>query len=413
MKRLLVNLGPLVHLSGNGPIAGDLTDETSHVLPAGMAILVNEHVIERIGHEGDLIEEYQGTETIDLEGKAVIPGLVDAHTHLLWAGDRSREISWKHQGMSYRQIADKGGGIAYTVEQTRNLPGSELAKIGIKRMEEALRNGTTHLEAKSGYGLSTESELKLLEIAESISAVDNLPSLDLTWMGAHAAPPGEKIESYYESVISDQLPNVIEQGIARSVDVFCEPGWFSIEQSEELLKESKKNGLDLRIHIDEFEDGGGGDLAAELKVQTADHAHHTKLDTRINMANANVMTGFLPGTPYSMGEPYPDFHECIANNVQWSIATDFNPNCRTLSLPFVASILVQRNEITPITALAACTRNSAQTTPHPSGLVHGQICEGGIANLNIVDGPYWEAWCVQPGHSPFSATMLEGKMIYH
>ena len=98
-----------------------------------------------------------------------------------------------------------------------------------------------------------------------------------------------------------QLPNVIEQGIARSVDVFCEPGWFSIEQSEELLKESKKNGLDLRIHIDEFEDGGGGDLAAELKVQTADHAHHTKLDTRINMANANVMTGFLPGTPYSMG----------------------------------------------------------------------------------------------------------------
>ena len=161
MKRLLVNLGPLVHLSGNGPIAGDLTDETSHVLPAGMAILVNEHVIERIGHEGDLIEEYQGIETIDLEGKAVIPGLVDAHTHLLWAGDRSREISWKLQGMSYRQIADKGGGIAHTVEQTRNLPGSELAKIGIKRMEEALRNGTTHLEAKSGYGLSTESELKL------------------------------------------------------------------------------------------------------------------------------------------------------------------------------------------------------------------------------------------------------------
>ena len=110
---------------------------------------------------------------------------------------------------------------------------------------------------------------------------------------------------------------------------------------------------------------------------------------------------------------FSDFHECIANNVQWSIATDFNPNSRTLSLPFIASILVQRNEITPITALAACTRNSAHTTPHPSGLQHGQICEGGIANLNIIDGHYWEAWCVQPGHSPFSATMLEGKMIYH
>ena len=167
------------------------------------------------------------------------------------------------------------------------------------------------------------------------------------------------------------------------------------------------------MHIDEFEDGGGGELAAEMRVQTADHAHYTNDEARISMCNAGVNTGFLPGTPYSMGAEYPPFKKCIENEWVWSIATDFNPNCRTLSLPFIASVLVQRNEISPITTLAACTRNSAETTPHPSGLVHGQIIEGGIANLNIVDGPWWEGWCLQPGHSPFAATMLEGELIFH
>ena len=148
-------------------------------------------------------------------------------------------------------------------------------------------------------------------------------------------------------------------------------------------------------------------------MSTADHAHYTNDEARAAMHSAGVNTGFLPGTPYSMGEDYPPFSMCLENEWAWTIASDFNPNCRTLSLPFIGSILVQRNEISPIVALAACTRNSALTTPHPSGLVHGQIKEGGIANLNIIDGPWWESWCLQPGHSPFAATMLEGELIYH
>ena len=169
----------------------------------------------------------------------------------------------------------------------------------------------------------------------------------------------------------------------------------------------------MRIHIDECVDGGGGELAADLKVSTADHAHYTNDDSRMAMSDAGVNTGFLPGTPYSMGEDYPPFQKCLENNWAWSVATDFNPNCRTLSLPFIGSLLVQRNDISPITALVACSRNSAETTPHPSGLTHGQIVEGGIANLNIVDGPWWQGWCLQPGHSPFAATMLEGELIFH
>ena len=413
MQRLLTNAGPIAHLAGSGPIRGHIHDESALVSDVGLAILVEDHIIRKIAETEDLKAEFSSAEVIDLEGNAVIPGLVDSHTHLLWAGDRSREVSWRQRGLTYRQISDKGGGIGATVIPTRKSSDSELAHLGIERMREALRNGTTHMEAKSGYGLNTETELRLLTIAESISAVQGLPSLDLTWLGAHAAPPSSSIDSYYEEIMSDQLPAIIEQGIARSADVFCEPGWFNIEQTEEIMKASRNGGLDLRLHIDEFEDGGGGQLAAELQVTTADHAHYTGDDARAAMSESGVNCGFLPGTPYSMGADYPPFAHCLDNEWSWTIASDFNPNCRTLSLPFISSILVQRNEISPITSLAACTRNSAITTPHPSGLTHGQIVEGGIANLNIIDGPWWEAWCLQPGHSPFAATMLEGEMIYH
>ena len=413
MQRLISNTGPIAHLSGHGPISGHIQDLGPLVSEPGMAILVDDHVITKIGESDEMLSEYSDVEVIDVEGRAIIPGLVDSHAHLIWAGDRSREVGWKQQGMTYRQISEMGGGIAATVIPTRNASDSELAHLGIERMREALRNGTTHMEIKSGYGLDTKTELRLLEIAESISSVDRLPSLDLTWLGAHAAPPGGDIASYFEEILSEQLPAILDQGIARSADVFCEPGWFSIEQTEEIMKASKLGGLDLRLHIDEFADGGGGQLAADLGVQTADHAHYTNDEAREAMYSASVNCGFLPGTPYSMGEDYPPFSKCMDNNWVWSIATDFNPNCRTLSLPFISSLLVQRNEISPIATLAACTRNSAETTPHPSGLTHGQIVEGGIANLNIVDGPWWESWCLQPGHSPFSATMIEGEMIYH
>lgn len=413
MQRLLTNAGPIAHLAGNGPIRGHIGDESELVAGAGLAILVEDHIIKKIAESGELESEFTGAEVFDLEGKAIIPGLVDSHTHLLWSGDRSREVSWRQKGLSYREIAERGGGILATVLPTRKSSDSDLAHLGIERMREALRNGTTHLEAKSGYGLDTETELRLLTIAESLSAVQGLPSLDLTWLGAHAAPPSSSINSYFEQIISEQLPAVIEQGIARSADVFCEPGWFNIEQTEVIMKESRQGGLGLRLHIDEFEDGGGGQLAAELQVCTADHAHYTNDDARANMNDAGVNCGFLPGTPYSMAADYPPFEHCLDNNWLWSFGSDFNPNCRTLSLPFLSSVLVQRNEISPISTLAACTRNSALTTPHPSGLVHGQIVEGGIANLNIVDGPWWEGWCLQPGHSPFAATMLEGELIFH
>ena len=424
MRTVFLDVGPMAHLSGKGPLQGhSLFDSDGLIDAPGMGIVVLGDTIEKIASSAELQDEYGAASdkpdstsevtVLSLHGNAVIPGLVDGHTHLLWAGDRSRELSWRHEGKSYKDISELGGGIQDTVRSTSQVSDERLLQLGYERMRSALRSGTTHLEAKSGYGLSTESELRLLRIASHLQSMNHLPSLDLTWLGAHDIPTGMTADAYVEQILSEQLPRVLEQGIARSADVFCEPGWFSLEQSEDILKASRAGGLDLRMHIDEFADGGGGGLASELKVITADHAHYTGHDTRMKMEAAGVNTGFLPGTPYAMGAQWPDFNDAIDNNFTWSIATDFNPNCKTISLPFVGSLLAQRCSVHPLAALVAATRNPSETSPHPTGKIHGRIEEGAVASFNILNAPYWEAWCMQPSDTPFVSTCLNGKLIHH
>ncbi|MDP6199807.1 MAG: hypothetical protein QF531_03470, partial [Candidatus Poseidonia sp.] len=245
--------------------------------------------MDEFGLEGQGVSaSIEGTHVHDLCGQAVVPGLVDGHTHLLWSGDRSREVTWRQEGKTYAEIASLGGGIRSTVQFTRSASEDELFASGYARLRSALRTGTTHMETKSGYGLSTESELKLLNVMDRLNTIEHTPSIDPTWMGAHDVPSETTHEQYVESLISEQLPAVMEQGIARSADVFCEPGWFSVEESEDLLKASKSAGLRLRMHVDEFVDGGGGELASALGVDTADHAYHTPYDVRLSMKQAGV-----------------------------------------------------------------------------------------------------------------------------
>jgi len=406
------NIGVLVHLDGPDLVNDD------ELISTEMAVVVNDGVIVRVGPSSEVVNEYgehgSGDHAIiDAGGRAVVPGFIDTHTHLLWGGDRSREVGWRHEGKSYIDIADLGGGIASTVAATRRSSQDAMFSQGMNRMKMALRSGTTHMEAKSGYGLSTPSELDLLNTMDRLHREPGLPSLDITWMGAHDAPPGTTIDEYTETLLSEQLPAVVDQGIARSMDVFCEPGWFSVEQTSALLTAGKQDGLALRLHIDEFTNGGGGDLAVEYKVQTADHAYHTPLETRMAMTEAGVNIGYLPGTPYAMGEAFPNMREVIDSKLHFTLATDFNPNCQTLSLPFMGSLMVQRAGVHPMEALKAVTCRAATTSPHPSGLEHGVIREGAVANLNILKSPHWESWSLQPSHSPVWSTMLEGEMVQH
>ena len=376
----------------------------------GKSIVVIDNKIESIVES---IEEYESSDAklIDVGGRAIVPGFIDAHNHLIWSGDRFNEHNLRMQGHSYADIAGMGGGIMQTVTSTRESSDERLLAIGKSRLLEALRNGTTFIEAKSGYGLSTEHELRLLNIVNQLKSETNLPSIHSTWMGAHAVTPDHTYESYTEEILSEQLPAVLDSRLAESADVFCEPGWFSIEQSEDILRASRQGGLDLRMHIDEFTDGGGGELAAEMKVMTADHAHHTPMDTRITMKEAGVITGFLPGTPYFNGDQWPDFKDAQSQSIPFSMATDFNPNCFTNSIPFIGSLGVQRNGMSPYDALYCVTRQAARSTPRTDGLEHGIIKEGAIANFNILKSRHWESWCMTPSSSPVHSTCLEGQYI--
>lgn len=423
MKTLLYNCGEVAHLSnGNNefPISGDYLHERENLvhLP-GMCIMIDDSVISKIGPMEDLLTEYapwypvksenSDTKVIDLGGMAVVPGFVDCHTHLIWSGDRSSELAMRVSGKSYKDIANSGGGIMKTVHETRSSPQNELVGKGIRRVKSALKNGTTTMESKSGYGLDLDSEVKILE---AISLVDRSTKCDIhpTWLGAHDFPSEYGRKEYVEHLISDQLPVISELSLAKWVDVFCEDGWFSNEETEEVVKAAKTYDLESRLHVDEFSDSGGLALAAELGSVSGDHVACSNEDSRISAAESGTLQTFLPGTPYTLGKKIDlPIDQCVKEDWPFAIATDFNPNCPIISMPFIGSILSHRIGIDPLISLIAATRNPATSLNCDETI--GVICEGAKADLNVLWSSKSDSWCQTPGNSPASMTFKNGNIV--
>jgi len=441
MGMLLLNAGWLAHISpdaGTTPLTGDaMGDRDSLLHEPGYGLLIEDTLIQSVAPFEELMDEHapsaklsggtsptslgqhSGHDVFDLAGRAVVPGLVDAHTHLLWAGDRSHEASLRRQGYSYHQIAEMGGGIAFTVRCTRDATQDELVSEGERRLRLAMDHGTTFIEAKSGYGLDTKSELALLEAADTLAKSTASPPMRHTWLGAHATPPSEEGDgrteesrraAYVDEMLAEQLPAVLAQGIADSVDVFCEPGWFTVEETEEICRAGAGGGLQVRLHVDEFEEGGGAALAAELRARTADHAAWSDSEGRASCARVGTLQGFLPGTPHVLGsDHWPPIRECLDNRWPWTLASDFNPNCDSLSLPFSAHLAVTHCGVDSLEALVACTRNAASGMDHPRGLQTGTLRSAAAASLNILPGDQVDGWIQNSGESPFIATLVEGR----
>src|SRR5213592_4458220 len=326
------------------------------------------------------------TDVIDARGCVVLPGFVDAHTHVVFAGNRLDDFEARARGETYEQIAKRGGGIRTTVRATRAASAEELCALAKKRASWFLQNGTTTAEAKSGYGLALEDELKILRVIRRVGKETPLETV-ATFLGAHAFPPEfrEDRAGYISLIINKMLPVIARENLAEYCDIFCEQNYFNAEEARRILTAAKQHGLKLRMHVDQLTNGGGAKLAAELGATTADHLEQTGPDGISAMAKANVQPVLLPGSVYALGsKKYPDARAMIDAGLAVVLATDFNPGSSpSPSMPMILSLAVTQMRMSPAEAVAAATVNAAASLNRVAEI--GSLEVGKLANFAICD----------------------------
>ena len=326
---------------------------------------------------------YKAKRTIDATGKVVMPGFVDPHTHLVFSGSREFELDMKLKGYSYMDILKKGGGIFYTVNETRKASEKSLFEQSIKRLNNMLRYGTTTCEAKSGYGLDTETELKILKMNKRLN--DN-HSIDIisTFLGAHAIPKEYPSNDYVDIVINEMMPKT--KGLASFCDVFCEKDVFTISQSKKILEAGKKYGLMPKVHADEIVDTGGANLAAEVGAISADHLLRSNEKGLKQMIKKDVVGVLLPGTPFAlMMREYANARKMIDMGLPVALASDLNPNCWIENMQFIIQLACYNMEMTPAEAITASTFNAACAIGLNDKI--GSLEKGKHADLIVLDCP--------------------------
>jgi imidazolonepropionase len=412
IRKLIRNARFFSPMDNGEPLAGNFQGRVTSFDRGAM--LVSDGRIERIGTESDVladIEFRQIDEEVDCGGRSVIPGFVDPHTHMCFAVRRETEFALRLKGTSYLDILESGGGILSTVQAVRKTSEERLLKTTLEIALSALRFGTTTLEIKSGYGLDTETELKML------SAIDGArrktpQDIVATFMGAHSVPEEfRKLpDDYVDLVIGEMIPAVVRQGIARYCDVFCEQGVFSIQQSRRILTAAGEAGLGLKIHADEVHDLGGAGLAAEVRAVSAEHLLAASDSGIASLAKSGTVAVLLPGTAYSLQKPYARARDMIAAGVPVAIATDCNPgSCFTESMPFVFGLSVMNMGLTPEEALTAATLNAAYAIGMADRV--GSLDQGKQADFLILDGESPAILAYHAGVSPVVEVYKKGRRL--
>jgi imidazolonepropionase len=327
------------------------------------ALFVADGKVAKVGPR-ELIEQFisPDCDVVDAGGRVLMPGFVDAHTHPVFASNRINEFEERSAGVSYQEIAARGGGIQSTVRATRAASLDELVEAGKRYAKWFLRGGTTTVEAKSGYGLSLEDEIKILRAIKRLNdetALDYVP----TFLGAHDVPPEyrSRRDEYIQLLIDEMIPVVAREQLAEYCDVFCEARVFTTDESWKILSAARCHGLGLRLHADQLSLSEGAKLAAELHSVTADHLEHTNSEGIAALKEAGVQPVLLPASVYALGSSrYPAAREMIDAGLPLVLATDFNPGSSpTTSMPMVLSLASTHLKMTPAESITACTINAA------------------------------------------------------
>jgi len=323
--------------------------------------------IHAVGSSDELCDEFESDRVIDVSGHVVMPGFIDPHTHLIWAGDRADEFEARASGSTYMELLSQGGGILSTVRRTREASLADLIEQAQLRLDRMLSHGTTTAEAKTGYGLALEPELRILE---AILTLDEQGPIELTptFLPAHAVPAEHEAGAYIDLICTEMLPALVKWwGERRSgtplpfVDIFCEEGAFNLAQSRQVLSAALDLGFPLKIHADEFASLGGADLAVELGAASADHLVHTPADEIKSLGKSATVAIALPATPFGLSATeYTPAKEILEADGLLALATDLNPGTAWCESPqFVIALATRYMGLTPAQAIAACTINAA------------------------------------------------------
>ncbi len=406
----VLHAAQLVTLAGPArPRVGAELSELSVITDGGM--LIRDGQIEAVGKSSEIEKQLPNDiDVVDARGRVVLPGFVDAHAHPVFGGDRVDEFEMRARGASYEEIAASGGGIRSTVRKTRAASEAELLELAEKRADWFLRCGTTTMEAKSGYGLSLEEELKMLRVIRRLNQTTPLEFVP-TFLGAHAIPEefAEAPGQYIALVIHEMLPAVAEEQLAESCDIFCERGYFDLADSEKILRAAQGHGLRLRMHVDQLTNSGGAFLAARLGAASADHLEQTNDAEIAALAEAGVQPVLLPASVYALGKTrYPKARAMIEAGLAVVLATDFNPGSSpTPSIPMVLSLAATQMKMTPAEGVTAATINAAYSLDRGASI--GSLEAGKFGNFILCDCSDYREIAYWFGFSQVDSVYIRGK----
>jgi imidazolonepropionase len=409
---LIINAKELLTIAGlNSPRTGTEMNELG-IINNG-AIAVKDDIIVDVGSADDLIKKYRNpSKIINASDKVVMPGFVDPHTHPVFKQTRENEFEMRIKGKSYVEISQSGGGIRSSIAGVRETSEDELYKLAEKRINKIISNGTTTLEAKSGYGLSTESEIKMLKVIKKLN--ENLP-IDIipTFLGAHEFPIEYKDdkEKYIDILINEMMPKIKELNLVEYCDIFTEDHVYNIEQSRRILNRAKKLGFKIRMHADEIKPIGGAELAAEVGAVSADHLGAASDDGIEAMRNNGVIAILLPGTIFSLGmKSYARARNMIKAGLAVALATDYNPgSCNCDSMQFVITLACLQMNMTPAEAITASTINAAYSLGLGDKI--GSLEVGKKADIIIIDMPSYQYLPYHFGSNNVETVIKNGKII--
>lgn len=410
---LIVNASELLTLKGPRRARAKSEMAELSIIRDG-AVAIAGGVIVDVGRTETILREHDssGVEKIDAQGRVVMPGFVDPHTHLVYAGSREFELELKAKGKGYLDILREGGGILRTVRETRNASPHELFAQSSRRLESMISHGSTTIEAKSGYGLDLEVEIRILETIRKLGE-DYPADVVPTFMGAHAVPEefAGQPDEYIEFVSGTVVPEVARRKLAEFCDVFCEKGVFSVGQSRKVLMAAKSLGMRLKVHADELHTSGGAELAAELGAVSAEHLAKPSDDGIMAMARKDVIGVLLPGTPYSsMSKDYADGRRLIDLGVPVALGTDLNPNCWNESMQFTVSLACHKMRMTPAEAITAATFNAAAALGLEKKV--GSLETGKRADVIVLDVPTHAQLPYKFGTNLCSLVVKDGKTVW-